>query len=56
MTPIQQQIEQMEAVAERHYPDDQAAQNAYLVGLLKSRLREFAALYQRLPVRQMRDE
>jgi hypothetical protein len=51
MTPINQQIETMRALALRHYPEDEAARNAWLVSKLEERLREFAAM--RLPVREM---
>lgn len=54
MTPITEQIEQMEAVASRHFPDDEARRNGYLVEKLKERLREYAAMFQRLPVREMK--
>lgn len=56
MTPIHQQIEQMEALAFRHYPEDEAARNACLVRLLTERLRTFAVIFQALPVREMREE
>ena len=48
---IEQQIAQMERMADQHYADDDAGRNAYLVGLLKSRLREYAAKFIRLQVR-----
>lgn len=53
MTPIDQQIEQMEDLASRHYPDDDGARNACLVRLLTERLRTFHAMYEsakKLPV------
>lgn len=56
MTPIDQQIEQIEALALRHYPDDELLRSVCLVRLLTERLRTFAVIYQRLPVRQMREE
>lgn len=56
MTPIAQQIEQMEALALRHYPDDKAARNECLVRLLNERLRMYAAMFQALPVKEMREE
>lgn len=56
MTSIDQQIEQMEALALRHYPEDEGQRNACLVRLLTERLRTYAAMYQALPVRDMRDE
>jgi hypothetical protein len=48
---IEQQIEQMERMAAQHFPDDAEARGAYLVGLLKTRLREYAAKFVRLEVR-----
>lgn len=56
MTPINTQIEQMEDLAQRHYPEDEALRNQCLVRLLTERLRTFAAMYQALPVRAMREE
>lgn len=41
----------METLARQHFPDDEAGRNAYLVGLLKSRLREYASKFVRLEVR-----
>jgi hypothetical protein len=55
LTPIDQQIQQLVDLSARHYPEDEAKRNACLVRLLTQRLTEFAALYQRLPVRQMRE-
>lgn len=54
MTPITQQIDQLEEMASRHYPDDENQRNAYLVSKLKERLMEFAAMVQALPVREMK--
>ena len=48
---IEQQIAQMERMADQHYADDEAGRNAYLVSLLKSRLREYAGRFVRLEVR-----
>jgi hypothetical protein len=55
MTPINTQIEQMEALALRHYPEDEGQRNACLVRLLTERLRTFAMLFQPLSVKEMRD-
>jgi hypothetical protein len=43
VTPIEQQIEQMKALAERHYPDDPKEQSACYARLLEERVRTFAA-------------
>lgn len=43
MTQIDQQIQQMKAMAMQHYPDDEVARNAYLVVLLEERVRALAA-------------
>lgn len=56
MTSLDQQLEQMEAIASRHYPDDEAERNACLVRLLKERLRTYHTMLQPLPVRQMGEE
>jgi hypothetical protein len=56
VTPINTQIEQMEELALRHYPEDEALRSQCLVRLLTERLRTFAAMYQALPVRSMREE
>ena len=48
---IEQQIAQMERMADQHFAQDEAGRNAYLVGLLKSRLREYAGRFVRLEVR-----
>lgn len=55
MTPIDQQIEQIEALAARHFPDSESERNACLVQLLTTRLRQYAAMFQGLPVREMRE-
>jgi hypothetical protein len=55
MTSLDQQLEQMEALASRHYPDDEAERNACLVRLLKERLRTYHTMLQPLPVRQMKE-
>jgi hypothetical protein len=54
MTTLEEQIQQMRALAERHYPDDSAARNEYLVGLLLSRLREYHAQFISVPVKEMK--
>lgn len=41
MTPIDQQIEQIEALALRHYPEDELLRATYLARLLTERLRAF---------------
>lgn len=56
MTSLDQQLEQMESLARRHYPDDEAERNACLVRLLKERLRTYHTMLQPLPVRQMGEE
>lgn len=56
MTSIDQQLEQLEALAARHYPEDAEQRNACLVRLLKERLRTYHTLLQPLPVKQMREE
>ena len=48
---IEQQIAQMERMADQHFAQDEAGRNAYLVGLLKTRLREYAGRFVRLEVR-----
>jgi hypothetical protein len=53
MTSLDIQIEQMEAMALQHYPQDTLLQTAYLVVLLKQRLREYDARLMALPVRSM---
>ena len=45
MTNIEHQIQAMESLADRHYPDDQAQRNECLVRLLTERLRSFHELY-----------
>jgi hypothetical protein len=56
MTPIDQQLEQMQALATRHYPDCEGERNACLVRLLTERLRTYHTMLQPLPVKQMREE
>jgi hypothetical protein len=56
MTSLDQQLEQMEALASRHYPDDEGERNACLVRLLKERLRTYYTMLQPLPVRQMKED
>lgn len=53
VSPLEQQLATMEKLARQHYPDDEAGRNAYLVGLLKSRLREYAAKFIQLEVRNV---
>lgn len=55
MTPIQTQIEQIQSLAVRHYPEDEALRNAWLVEKLTERIRELAAMFQPLKVREMSD-
>jgi hypothetical protein len=50
VTPIESQIEQMESLATRHYPEDAAERNACLVRLLTERLRMYHAMYAGKPV------
>jgi hypothetical protein len=56
MTDIEQQIEQIAELADRHYPGplEVPMRLAFRVQKLEERLREYAAM--RLAVRQMRDE
>jgi hypothetical protein len=56
MTSIDQQLEMLQALASRHYPDSEAERNACLVRLLTERLRQYAAMFHPVPVRQMREE
>jgi hypothetical protein len=56
LTPIDQQIQQLVDLSARHYPEDEAQRNACLVRLLTERLRMYAAMFQGLPVKAMRDE
>jgi hypothetical protein len=42
MTPIHQQIEAMHSIANRHYPDDAAQRNEFLVRVLTERLQSLA--------------
>lgn len=46
MTPIDQQIQTMEDLAARHYPDDELQRTACLVRLLTERLRTFHTMYE----------
>lgn len=55
MTPINQQIEQIEALALRHYPDNENQRNACLVRLLTERLRTYGVMFQPLPVVEMKE-
>lgn len=41
---IDRQIETIERIAFQHFPEEEAKRNAYLVELLKQRLREYAAM------------
>jgi hypothetical protein len=56
MTSIDEQLEMLHSLAQRHYPDSESERNACLVQLLTTRLRQYAAMFQGLPVREMRDE
>jgi hypothetical protein len=56
MTNIQEQIEQMESLASRHYPESEAQRNACLVRLLKERLTTYAAMFQGLTVKDTMKE
>lgn len=56
MTSLDEQISQMEDLAKRHYPDDDAARNACLVRLLTERLRTYYTMLLPLPVREMKGE
>jgi hypothetical protein len=56
MTGIETQIEEMETLAARHFPDDETGRNACLARLLKERLRTLAYMLNPLPVKQMREE
>jgi hypothetical protein len=56
MTPIDQQIEQLEELATRHYPEDASQRNSCLVRLLTERLRTYHTMLVVLPVKQMREE
>ena len=49
---IEQQLRQIDAMADQHYPDDESMRNAYRVTLLQKRLREYASMFVRLEVRQ----
>lgn len=53
MTPLDQQLQQMEAMARQHFPDDAERRNAYYVEKLIERLREFHARLAPLQVREM---
>jgi hypothetical protein len=48
LTPIEEQIEQIRSLAERHYPDDAGARSAWLVERLIQRLREYDAMVRRV--------
>ncbi len=41
---MSEQIQQMEALARQHFPDDLEQQNACLVRMLKERLQTYAAM------------
>lgn len=56
MTSIDQQIEQMKDLANRHFPDDGVARNECLVRFFEERLRTYAAMFQQLPVREMKPD
>ena len=53
MQTIDDQIEHIEAMGKQHYPDHGAARDAYVIGLLKERLRTYASGMVGLPVRVM---
>lgn len=55
MTPINQQIQTMEDLAARHYPDDELQRATYLARLLTERLRTFAANMTPLRVMEYED-
>lgn len=55
MTSIEQQIEQMESMARRHYPDDELQRATYLARLLTERLRTFHVNTQKLRVMDFDD-
>lgn len=48
---IEQQLRQIDAMADQHYPEDESMRNAYRVTLLQQRLREYASMFVRLEVR-----
>lgn len=56
MTPIQLQIDQMRDLSARHYPEDPSKQMECFARLLEERLRTYAAMFHRLPVRETNDE
>lgn len=55
MTDLDKQIEQMQAMAQQHYPEDAEKRLEYLNGLLLQRLREYHSKFVRLDVREVPD-
>lgn len=55
MTPIEQQIQTMEDLAARHYPEDELLRTVYLSRLLAERLRAFHANTTKLRVMEYDD-
>jgi hypothetical protein len=53
VTSLDQQIEQMEAMARQHYPNSDAERMAYMNRLLTERLREYHFRFVALPVKEM---
>lgn len=51
---FERQLRQIESMALQHYPEDEAGRNAYMVDLLKQRLREYAARFVQLDVKEMK--
>lgn len=45
MTDLDQQLEQLEALAMRHYPDDIPGRSAFMVRVLTERLRAFHTIH-----------
>lgn len=48
---IEQQLRQIDAMADQHYPEDESMRNAYRVTLLQQRLREMTVMFVKLEVR-----
>ena len=46
------QIATIERLAEQHFPDDAEQRAQYVVSQLKTRLREYAAMFVKLEVRE----
>jgi hypothetical protein len=51
---LERQLRQINAMAMQHFPNDEAARNAYKVELLEARLREYAFRVEVLPVKEMK--